>query len=281
MHPRESFPNSPKTRGWPKRPAVPGISPAARPERRGRSEKPTLPAGHSCTRAWHTRAGSSSQGAPLWGRGRSVSGSPPDTSRAAGEILSPSAPLPARSPPPSPAAGYAITAGAPGDGKRVLKPDRPCCREHGSGSRLLQTPAWAGGSGAGGTGRFAERSPAAPAAFPRHPGRTSSFSQPLTLVARAEGFGRPRSAAACRLPKAPQAPTPELLADIQAGAPGEALHCPVLQPRQAGRQSLQLVGTPLPPVQKHPGLAAGGPPAAVPAPTGPPVGLTEGDQLWL
>lgn len=127
------------------------------------------------TRAWYKRAGSSSQGAPLCGRGRSVSEFPPDASGAPGEILSPSAPLPALSPPPSPAAGCAITPGVPGDGKGVLKPDRPCGRAHGSGSRLLQTPAWAGGSGAGGTGRFAERFPAAPAAFPRHPGGTQEL----------------------------------------------------------------------------------------------------------
>lgn len=107
------------------------------------------------------------------------------------------------------------------------------------------------------------------------------FSQPLTVVARAGGFGQPLSATTCRLPKVPQPPTPELLADVQAGAPGEALRCPALQPRQAGRQSLQLVGTPFLPVQKHPGSAAGGPPVAVPAPTGPPVGLTGGDQLRL
>lgn len=208
MHPRESFPNSPKTRGWPKRPAVPGISPTpqppAQPEPRGRCPKPALPAGHTCTRAWDTRAGSSSQGAPLCGRGRSVSESPPDTSGPPGEILSPSAPLPARSPPPSPAVLF--TPDVPGDGKGVLKPDRPCGRAHGGGSRLLQTPAWPGGSGAGGTGRFAERFPAAPAAFPRHPGGTQELLLP-TPHPRRQGWRLWAAALSHSLPVAQSPPS--------------------------------------------------------------------------
>lgn len=206
-----------------------------------------------------------------------MSGSPPDTPGAAGEILSPSAPLPARSPPPSPAAGSAITPGGPGDGKRVLKPDSPCGRAHSSSSsssELFRTPAWAGGSG-GGTGRFAERSPAAPVAFPRHPGGTQDvLPTPSLLELEALGSRAQPQPAGC--PKCPQPPTPELLADVQAGAPGEALRCPALQPRQAGRQSLQLVGTPFLPVQKHPGAAAGGPPVSRARPDGATGGTNRG-----
>lgn len=47
------------------------------------------------------------------------------------------------------------------------------------------------------------------------------------------------------------APTPQVFDDVQGGAPGEALHRPQLQLAQVTRQGLQLIGAPLPPVEKH------------------------------
>lgn len=46
-------------------------------------------------------------------------------------------------------------------------------------------------------------------------------------------------------------PTPQVLDDVQSGAPGEALHSPQLQLAQVTRQRLQFIGAPLPPVEKH------------------------------
>lgn len=94
------------------------------------------------------------------------------------------------------------------------------------------------------------------AAFPLHLCSCQSFSQPLVRVA--SDFGPARLPPA---PPSPQAPTPKLFADVQAGTPGETLHRPTLQPRQPSGQSLQLVGSPLSPVQKHRGAAAGAPPS--------------------
>lgn len=83
-----------------------------------------------------------------------------------------------------------------------LKTDRPCPRAH-RGSSPSRVPELAAGR-AGGTGQFAERCPAAPAAHLQHrlhsiltaspapslwhPCSGRSFSQPLALAARAEGF---------------------------------------------------------------------------------------------
>lgn len=58
-------------------------------------------------------------------------------------------------------------------------------------------------------------------------------------------------------PGAGPAPTPQVLDDVQGGTPGEALHGPQLQLSQVTRQGLQLVGAPLPPVQKHTGADGG------------------------
>lgn len=172
MHPRESFPNSPKTRGWPERPAVPGISPTPQPPARPEPRSQSRP----CPRVTHA-PGPGTRG--LGGPRRK-----PRFAAEAGECLGPHQTLRGLQERPCPhqllsPPGHLLLLLLPaalsppalrGDGKRVLKPDRPCGRAHGSGSRLLQTPAWAGGSVAGGTGRLAGRSPAAPAAFPRHPG---------------------------------------------------------------------------------------------------------------
>lgn len=46
-------------------------------------------------------------------------------------------------------------------------------------------------------------------------------------------------------------PTPQVLDDVQSGAPGEALHSTQLELAQVTRQGLQLIGAPLPPVEKH------------------------------
>lgn len=97
-----------------------------------------------------------------------------------------------------------------------------------------------------------------PAAVPPHTG-SSPFLQGL------EGFHQAHRRS--HAPLQPPRPTRQLLCDVQAGAPGEALHRPVLQSCQRGGQSPQLVRTPLLPVQEHPGAAAWRPgwPALLPS----------------
>lgn len=129
-------------------------------------------------------------------------------------------------------------------------------------------------------------SPAHPRDIPTVAGASPS---PSPLLPGLEIFGQEQLPTAHRPPALLQPPTPELLADVQAGAPGEAFHRPVLQPGQPRGQSLQLIGTPLPPVQKHPGVAAGGPPWSRARPAGatggtsrgsPALALRAGPGLW-
>lgn len=67
-------------------------------------------------------------------------------------------------------------------------------------------------------------------------------------------------------------PTPEVFNDVQGGAPGETLHGPQLQLGQGTRQGLQLVGAPLPPVEKHAEARGGSPTRPVPSEAGWPRG---------
>lgn len=65
-------------------------------------------------------------------------------------------------------------------------------------------------------------------------------------------------------------PTPEVLDDVQGGAPRETLHGPQLQPGQGARQRLQLIGAPLLPVEKHAEAQQGLPTRPVPSEAGGP-----------
>lgn len=79
--------------------------------------------------------------------------------------------------------------------------------------------------------------------WPPHPaGRVTDSGM---CTGRATGSGEPPPA------REGPTPTPEALDDVQGGAPGEALAGAQLQPGQGAGQRLQLIGPPLPPVQKH------------------------------
>lgn len=67
-------------------------------------------------------------------------------------------------------------------------------------------------------------------------------------------------------------PTPEVLDDVQGGAPRETLHGPQLQPGQGAGQRLQLIGTPLLPVEKHAEAQGGLPTRPGPSEAGRPRG---------
>lgn len=67
-------------------------------------------------------------------------------------------------------------------------------------------------------------------------------------------------------------PTPKVLDDVQGGAPGETLHGPQLQLGQGTGQGLQLIGAPLPPVQKHAEAQGGLPARRAPSEAGRPRG---------